>query len=315
MTFTQFKDKILKDPRSKKLNFEADGRLHYVYRISKNNKYYYGSKSELPGLTKKTIGITYFTSSRLQDFRDDFKMNTEMYKIKIVREFDNIADKIIFESYIHAYFQVSTNNIFFNKMIQTPFNINAIGFKHTLDTIKLMSNSAIKANAKIRADVKKYEARSKKKAEAAIRAYKEISADPVRSEEYSKKHSVAAIKFQAEIKNDPIRRKKQLKNMSIASRKTQAEIRSDPIRSKRRSEKASESAFKAHEKLRKNPEKIKEIRKKKSKTVRQYDLDGNFIKEFFGQREAAEQLGYSNSSGICACVNGRLSHYKGFIWK
>ncbi len=315
MTFKKYKEETLKDPRSEDLKFEPDGRLHYVYRVSKDGKHYYGSKSELSGILEESIGIKYFTSSSVEDFKNDFRLKPENYKIKIVRKFNNTADKIIFESYLHNYLQVSSNDNFINKMNQTPFGINSVGFKHTPDTILLMSDSAIKANAEIRSDLEKYQTRSKNQSESSIKAHIKIASDPIRSATRSKNHSIAAIKFQAEIKADPIRREEQLKNMSIASTKTQAEIRSDPVRSEQRSKKASKSGVKAQAKINEDPDKKRAINKKKSKPGGQYDLKDNFIKEFFGQREAADQLGYTNSSGICSCVNGRCPHYKGFIWK
>ena len=52
---------------------------------------------------------------------------------------------------------------------------------------------------------------------------------------------------------------------------------------------------------------------KKSKSVLQYDLEGNFIKEWQSTREC-ERNGF-NHSVICKCCNGKLKTYKGFIWK
>lgn len=50
-----------------------------------------------------------------------------------------------------------------------------------------------------------------------------------------------------------------------------------------------------------------------SKTVYQYDLNGNFIKEWSSATEVERQLGYSQSS-ICDCCNGRYKQSKGYIW-
>jgi len=50
------------------------------------------------------------------------------------------------------------------------------------------------------------------------------------------------------------------------------------------------------------------------KTVLQYDLHGNFIKEWLGASQIRDELGYnqSNITGVC---NGLRKTHKGFIWK
>lgn len=51
-----------------------------------------------------------------------------------------------------------------------------------------------------------------------------------------------------------------------------------------------------------------------SKTVLQYDLQGNFIEEFEGIREIARQLNI-NPSSISACCRGKRKKTGGYIWK
>ena len=53
--------------------------------------------------------------------------------------------------------------------------------------------------------------------------------------------------------------------------------------------------------------------KKKSKTVLQYDLEGNFIREWPSTMEC-ERNGYKNT-GISQCCLGKQKTHKGFIWK
>lgn len=53
---------------------------------------------------------------------------------------------------------------------------------------------------------------------------------------------------------------------------------------------------------------------KKSKPVLQFDLDGNFIKEWPSMREIQRQLGFYQSS-ISLCCNGKLKKAYGYIWK
>ncbi len=127
MTLKRYKEEILKDPRAYKLDFNIDGRLHYVYRVSKLGEHYYGSKTELVGLIEETIGIKYFTSSKNFDWRADFKTNPDEYKVKVIRRFNNKADKIIFESYLHQYFDVKNKSNFINRMNQTPYGFDTTG--------------------------------------------------------------------------------------------------------------------------------------------------------------------------------------------
>lgn len=52
---------------------------------------------------------------------------------------------------------------------------------------------------------------------------------------------------------------------------------------------------------------------KRCKKVYQYDLKGNFIKEWPSAHEIKRQLGYS-AGGIDLCCNGKQKTYKGFVW-
>lgn len=52
-----------------------------------------------------------------------------------------------------------------------------------------------------------------------------------------------------------------------------------------------------------------------SNPVFQYDLDGNFIKEFASQKEAQYIMGKPNSDGIGACCRGKQKTAYGYKWK
>tara|TARA_R110001632_G_scaffold213756_1_gene340179 strand:+ start:38 stop:625 length:588 start_codon:yes stop_codon:yes gene_type:complete len=52
-----------------------------------------------------------------------------------------------------------------------------------------------------------------------------------------------------------------------------------------------------------------------SKPVLQYDLDGNFIKEFGSQTEAQYIMGKPSSDGVGACCRGNQKSAYGFKWK
>lgn len=56
------------------------------------------------------------------------------------------------------------------------------------------------------------------------------------------------------------------------------------------------------------------IRKARSKPIEQYDKEGNLIACYESSKQAGAILSYDNSS-ITKCCNGKLAHYKGYIWK
>lgn len=51
-----------------------------------------------------------------------------------------------------------------------------------------------------------------------------------------------------------------------------------------------------------------------SKPVLQYDMEGNFIKEWASAKEAAEAL-HTNSPQIINCANGKARTAYGYVWK
>ncbi len=118
-------------PEDKKLNFNIDGREHYVYRVTdytRNIKeHYYGSRT--PPKSKKYKSLieefwTYRTSSKKNVLNEDAKDN---YKVKILKVFNNTADKMIYEAFLHQYFDVKKSNSFWNESNQTPFGFDTTG--------------------------------------------------------------------------------------------------------------------------------------------------------------------------------------------
>jgi hypothetical protein len=93
---------------------------HYIYRITNivENKYYYGKRSskELP---QKDIGINYFSSSKDLDFLKDQQDNPQNYTYEIVSLHDSVEDALAMEVYLHSYFSVDTNPLFYNKARQS----------------------------------------------------------------------------------------------------------------------------------------------------------------------------------------------------
>lgn len=64
----------------------------------------------------------------------------------------------------------------------------------------------------------------------------------------------------------------------------------------------------------KSKEHINNMKLSRYKPILQYDLDGNFIKEWLGASQIRDMLGYnqSNITGVC---NGLRKTHKGYIWK
>lgn len=133
MNYQNYKTHILKDKRSTKLNFEIDGRTHYIYRITHitNKEYYYGSKTGDTSI----LGVKYFSSSLDEEFIKDQNLNPLDYKYKVIRIFDNPADKMLFESYLHQKFNVKKRNNFYNRSNQTPFGFDTTGNKEIAQKI------------------------------------------------------------------------------------------------------------------------------------------------------------------------------------
>lgn len=54
------------------------------------------------------------------------------------------------------------------------------------------------------------------------------------------------------------------------------------------------------------------VAKANSKPIIQLTLDGEFVREWESAKEAGRN-GF-DSSAVCKCCNGKLPHYKGFLW-
>lgn len=126
--YSIYKNIILEDERSKILRFnKVDNRFHYVYRITeiKTKKHYYGSRTSIKEPLLDLIN--YGTSSKR---KLDIINNPENYKFKIIKVFDNSGDKMLYESFLHQYFNVKEkDNRFWNKSNQTPWGFDTTGLK------------------------------------------------------------------------------------------------------------------------------------------------------------------------------------------
>jgi hypothetical protein len=131
MTFKQYHTQIKQDERYQKLNFSPDGRDHYVYRVTDYTRtykqHYYGSHTPPKGKKYKSLMEefwTYRTSSKKNVLNENAK---DKYKVKILKVFDNPAMKMIYESYLHHYFDVKNNDSFWNGSNQTPYSFDTTG--------------------------------------------------------------------------------------------------------------------------------------------------------------------------------------------
>lgn len=59
---------------------------------------------------------------------------------------------------------------------------------------------------------------------------------------------------------------------------------------------------------------IEKYIEKRSKKTLQYDLKGNFIKEWESVKHITKELKISKS-GISSCAKGKFKQFKGYIWK
>jgi len=89
---------------------------------------------------------------------------------------------------------------------------------------------------------------------------------------------------------------------------------SNSLKGKKFNEERKEKIRKANIGKKRTEEWKKNISKKLSVSIIQYNLEMNFIREWFSMREAANKLGIYES-GINSCVNGKQKSSKGFIWK
>lgn len=107
----------------------VDGRYYYVYRITDkiNKKYYYGSRVSVEH-PKMDLGVVYMSSSNDIEFMKDQEENPQRFKYKIVRIFENNIDKILYESFLHQYFDVKNHKKFINRSNQLPGGFDTTGY-------------------------------------------------------------------------------------------------------------------------------------------------------------------------------------------
>lgn len=145
-SFKKYKQITLNNDKIYKLIFKPLPQhlgLYYVYRVTNiiDNTYYYGSR-----ISKKENILDdfwqYCTSGKQKKNIKNYK--TTKFKVKILKVFDNSGDMIIYESFLHQYFDVKLHESFFNESNQTPFRFSVAGKKQSANHIMLRTQNTMK---------------------------------------------------------------------------------------------------------------------------------------------------------------------------
>lgn len=154
MTFKEYK--ITNEHKVKNTKVIVD-RYFYVYRITnkETNIHYYGSRVSIKS-PKEDLGIVYFSSSYNKEFINTQKSNSSNFKYKVVKVCTTNVEKQLFESYLHAKFNVGVNSVFYNMVKQTVEGFDSTGHKFNLgrklsqetkDKLKITSSNRVVADS------------------------------------------------------------------------------------------------------------------------------------------------------------------------
>jgi hypothetical protein len=127
--YSIYKKLVLENKQSEKLIFENKHiGIYYVYRIfdKEDKTYYYGSRVSKKEIIKDDFW-DYCTSGLKKQLI--IKHKEKRFKLKILKVFDNPGDMIIYESFLHQFFDVKNHNKFWNKSNQTPWGFSTAGLK------------------------------------------------------------------------------------------------------------------------------------------------------------------------------------------
>lgn len=154
MTFKEYK--TANEHKVKNTKVIVD-RYFYVYRITnkETNTHYYGSRVSV-NKPKEDLGIVYFSSSYNKEFITEQKADKSRFKYKVVKVCASNVDKQLFESYLHAKFNVGVNNLFYNMAKQTVEGFDCTGHKFnegrklsqaTKDKLRITSSNRVVSEA------------------------------------------------------------------------------------------------------------------------------------------------------------------------
>jgi hypothetical protein len=105
------------------------GPFHYLYRITNlvEQKHYYGIRTSKNILPHQDLGIKYFSSSLDKNFKIDQKEHSENYKYKVIIVSNSRKRILELEVKLHNKFNVSKNEHFYNRMLQTSAGFDSSG--------------------------------------------------------------------------------------------------------------------------------------------------------------------------------------------
>lgn len=119
-------------------------KYHYVYRVTcvETGKHYYGSRTSTRP-PKEDVGKVYFTSSTDTEFKNDFKINPDRYKSKIVLICSTREEALLAEIKLHARFDVGSSPNFYNRCKQTSAGFSTEGVVPSKESREKMSKAQV----------------------------------------------------------------------------------------------------------------------------------------------------------------------------
>lgn len=117
----------------------------YTYKIThkQTNKSYIGSRKSKDNDLMCDLK-SYKSSSRNKHFKKELEECPDNFTFEIIDVFDNYEDCINNEVYLHDYYNVSENDMFYNLAKQTSTGFTTYNYKHTEETKKIMSDKSNK---------------------------------------------------------------------------------------------------------------------------------------------------------------------------
>ena len=192
-------DRRLKEEgKSKKLDFTSDNRKHYVYRVTDYTRnieeHYYGSRSTPKKNPKRDITDDFWSYRTSSKHNTILLENKENYKVKIIKVFNNTADKMIYEAFLHQYFDIKRHNNFWNKSNQTSFGFDTTGEKRSKE-LSLKTGSAMRGKKHTLETKEKIRVKSTGRwhSEEAKKKIGEAHKGKIFSEEHKKKIGLASM--------------------------------------------------------------------------------------------------------------------------
>jgi hypothetical protein len=127
-------------------------KYNYVYQITnkETGRMYIGTRSS-KDKPKDDLGTKYFSSSSDKDFILEQKEKPDLFEYKILHTFDTRLEALEYEIYLHSFYDVARNPLFYNDSRQTSTGFDRTGVKpwnkgkiniYSEETKKKMSENA-----------------------------------------------------------------------------------------------------------------------------------------------------------------------------